>query len=246
MTPLTKIIVVHELIHALADQHFDLSTLTDLVDAGALPRGGRLPGARRGRGHLLPGGLHAVAPDRRAGGGGDRVAGLRLHRCSMRCPTGSGRTSPSPTTRASCSSRPWSTGTASPPSIRPTTGCRPRWSRSSTPRCTGPSSRSREVELPGNADPPRLRDLRGRRARRVEPAPLPARRGERQRLHHRRRPGGAATTTASSGTGPRWRSPTSTRATRHRDAEELAGLLAESVRARMAVGSPADRATTPW
>jgi len=33
MTPLTKIIVVHELIHALADQHFGLSTLTDLIDA---------------------------------------------------------------------------------------------------------------------------------------------------------------------------------------------------------------------
>jgi len=32
MTPLTKIIVVHELIHAIADQHFGLSTLTDLVD----------------------------------------------------------------------------------------------------------------------------------------------------------------------------------------------------------------------
>jgi len=32
MTPLTKIIVVHELIHAISDQHFGLSTLTDLVD----------------------------------------------------------------------------------------------------------------------------------------------------------------------------------------------------------------------
>jgi len=32
MTALTKIIVVHELIHALADQHFGLSTLTDLID----------------------------------------------------------------------------------------------------------------------------------------------------------------------------------------------------------------------
>lgn len=32
LTALTKIIVVHELIHALADQHFDLSTLSDLID----------------------------------------------------------------------------------------------------------------------------------------------------------------------------------------------------------------------
>ncbi|MBU1226370.1 MAG: hypothetical protein KJ698_04020 [Actinobacteria bacterium] len=32
MTPLTKVIVVHELIHALDDQHFGLSTLSDLVD----------------------------------------------------------------------------------------------------------------------------------------------------------------------------------------------------------------------
>ncbi len=32
MTPLTKMIVVHELIHALTDQHFGLSTLSDLVD----------------------------------------------------------------------------------------------------------------------------------------------------------------------------------------------------------------------
>ena len=32
LTPLTKTIVVHELIHALTDQHFGLSTLGDLVD----------------------------------------------------------------------------------------------------------------------------------------------------------------------------------------------------------------------
>ena len=77
MTALTKIIVVHELIHALADQHFDLSTLTDLDRRGAIPRGVRLSGARGGRGHLLPDRLPAVAARRGADRGRHRVARLR-------------------------------------------------------------------------------------------------------------------------------------------------------------------------
>ena len=107
----------------------------------ALGRGRRPAGPGRGRRHLLPDGLPAGAPRRRSR---CRRCWSRCRptpRCSTRSPTGSGRTSPSPTSGASASWSAWWRKAAPPPWTRLTPTCRPRWSRSCTPTPTSASSR---------------------------------------------------------------------------------------------------------